>query len=150
MLREFRTNCAAAPQADLKANVAMKTGMGVVKDEATGKVKFPADATAENIFVVQKAPIATGVYASKTNFSDYFEQFHDIEADEPVVATHYLVDDVFGTDQFAATITAETPAGYAEVGADGKWKIADAATRYYFTGLVSDNGHALARIRVVE
>lgn len=150
MLREFRTNCAAAPQANLKADVAMKTGMGVIKDEATGKVKLPTSATAKGIFVVQKAPVATGIYAGQTNFSDYFEQFHNVEKDEPVVATYFLTDDVFGTDQYADAITASTAAGYVEVGTDGKWKTASGATRYYFTGLVNDNGHTLARIRVVE
>lgn len=150
MLRELRTNCAAAPQADLKANVAMVTGMGVVKDEATGTLKLPASATAENIYVVQKAPVATGIYAGQTNFSDYFEQFVNVEKGELAVAYYFLPDDVFATDQYATAIKASTPAGYVEVGTDGKWKTASGATRYYFTGLVNDNGHMLARIKVVE
>ena len=152
MLREFRVNGADAPAAYFKADVELKTGMGVVKDYATGLAKLPTAATAEGIFLVAKQPIATGVYAG-TDQSDYFEEYNTVAKDGCVVLYSYRDDSAFGTDQYddteftAATLTAPV---YVEVGTDGKWTTASGTSKYLATKIYDDAGHDLLHIEVVE
>ena len=151
MLREFRVNCADAPAADFKAEVELKTGMGVVKDYAKKTLKLPDAATAKNIFIVQKVPMPEGIEASRVNFSDYEEAFNTVAVGEGAVAYSYRPDSAFGTDQFdTETVKKENANKSVEVGEDGKWKISESDTKYVFTGLYNDAGHVLARIEVVE
>lgn len=151
MLREFRVNCADAPAADFKADVELKTGMGVVKDYATKTLKLPDEGTATGIFVVQKVPFATGIEASRVNYSDYDEAFNTVAKGEGAVAYSYRPDSAFGTDQFdAEKLKNETANSKAAVGADGKWTSTEGDSKYIFTGLYNDCGHVLARIEVVE
>lgn len=153
MLREFRVNGADAPAADYIANVALKTGMGVVKDYATGKAKLPTAATAEGIFLVAKQPIATGVYAGSDQ-SDYFEEYNTIAKDDRVVLYSYRDDSAFGTDQYDTTgITSSTTFPIrVNVGTNGKWAActSSATSKYVATGLYNDAGHTLLRIEVAD
>ncbi len=151
MLREFRVNCADAPAADFKAEVELKTGMGVVKDYAKKTLKLPTAATDKNIFVVQKVPVPEGVEASRVNFSDYEDAFNTVAAGEGAVAYSYRPDSAFGTDQFdASTVKTENAGKCVNVGTDGKWVVSSTDTKYIFTGMYNDAGHVLARIEVVE
>lgn len=150
MLREFRVNGADAPAAYFKADVELKTGMGVVKDYATGLAKLPTAATAEGIFLVAKQPIATGIYAG-ADLSDYFEEYNTVKEGECVVLYSYRDDSAFGTDQYDATefATLTTPVAV-EVGTDGKWTTASGDSKYLATKIYDDAGHALLHIEVVE
>ena len=149
MLRELRSNCAEAPDATYAAAVELHTGMGVIKDRATGTLKLPTAATDSGIFVVQKMPIPTGVNTAYENLSDYTDEFNTVAEGERCVAYKYLVDDVFATDQYATALS--TP-GYVKVGTDGKWAAVSSGTsKFYFTGLIKDGlYHTLARIEVVD
>ncbi len=154
MLREFRVNGADAPAANYVANVELKTGMGVVKDYATGKAKLPASATAEGIFLVAKQPIATGIYAG-TDQSDYFDEYNTVAKDDTVVLYSYRDDSAFGTDQYDSAIVDSTFSGgpvRVNVGTNGKWAVAisSATSKYLATGLYDDAGHTLLRIEVVD
>jgi len=152
MLREFRVNGADAPAAYFKADVELKTGMGVVKDYATGLAKLPTAATAEGIFLVAKQPIATGIYAG-ADLSDYFEEYNTVPKGDCVVLYSYRDDSAFGTDQYDdtefTTSTLTSPV-YVEVGTDGKWTTASGNSKYLATKIYDDAGHALLHIEVVE
>lgn len=149
MLREFRVNGADAPAAYFKADVELKTGMGVVKDYATGLAKLPTAATADGIFLVAKQPIATGVYAG-VDLSDYFEEYNTVAKGDTVVLYSYRDDSAFGTDQYAAALASISAPTYVAVGTDGKWASASGASKYLATGLYDDAGHTLLRIEVVD
>ena len=157
MLREFRVNGADAPAAYFVADTDLKTGMGVVKDYANGLAKLPTSATADDIFLVAKAPIATGVYAG-TDQSDYFEEYNTVAEGDCVVLYSYRDDSAFGTDQYAAALgTALAASGatptYVSVGTDGKWVATSGSgntSKYLATGLYDDAGHTLVRIEVLD
>ena len=149
MLREFRVNGADAPAAYFKADVELQTGMGVVKDYANGLAKLPDAATSEGIFLVAKQPIATGMYAGM-DLSDYFEEYNTVAAGDTVVLYSYRDDSAFGTDQYDDGLASITTATYVEVGTDGKWASATAASKYLATGLYDDAGHTLLRIEVLD
>lgn len=153
MLREFRVNCADAPAADFKADVELKTGMGVIKDYATKTLKLPTEVTTANIFLVQKVPVIEGIDAARVNYSDYENAFNTVAKGEGAVAYSYRPDSAFGTDQFdTANLTAANANKGVAVGTDGKWTLAgdNVTSKYLFTGLYTDCGHTLARIEVVE
>ena len=151
MLREFRVNSADAPSAMFKANVALKTGMGVIKDYANGLAKLPTATTADGIFLVSKMPYPTGKDAAIEDFSDYYEPFNTVAQDELVVLYSYRDDSAFGTDQYdTSALTAAAAPLYVAVGTDGKWTTATGNSKYLFTKLYDDAGHTLAHIEVVE
>lgn len=155
MLREFRVNYADAPSAMFKAGTELKTGMGVVKNYVDGTLELPSSATAEGIFLVYKMPYPTGRDAAFDDFSDYYEPFHTVDEGEFAVAYSYDGDSAFGTDQYAATITAASLAAgpkYVAVGTDGKWDIAASGenSKYLATKIYDDAGHALLHVEVVD
>lgn len=152
MLREFRVNGADAPAAYFVADTDLKTGMGVVKNYADGTAELPSAATADGIFLVAKAPIATGVYAG-TDQSDYFDEYNTVAEGDCVVLYSFRDDSAFGTDQYDnAEFTAETlttPVAV-EVGTDGKWTTASGTSKYLATKIYDDAGHPLLHIEVIE
>lgn len=154
MLREFRVNGADAPAAYFVADTALKTGMGVQKDYGAGKAVLPTAATADGIFLVAKAPIATGIYAG-TDQSDYFDEYNTVAEGDTVVLYSYREDSAFGTDQFADTLktaltTDDASPIYVAVGTDGKWAAAAGTSKYLATGMYDDAGHELVHIEVIE
>lgn len=151
MLREFRVNGADAPSAMFQAAVELKTGMAVVKNYVDGTLELPSEATAEGLFLVQKAPILTGRDAALTDVSDYYEPLNTVEAEEFAVAYSYRDDSAFGTDQYdAASLTDDAAPCRVAAGTDGKWTKATGASKYLFVGLYNDAGHILAQIEVTE
>lgn len=153
MLRDIIVNAGINVDATYTAAADMKTGMGVVKDSATGKVSFPSAATGENVVFIQKDKIPTGANAARKNFSDYEEEFNTVKAGDKVVCYAYPNDNDFATDQFDATSLVSSAAKKAVVvGTDGKLTLATstAKSRYQFIGLITDNGHTLARIHVLD
>ncbi|MEG0898437.1 MAG: hypothetical protein RSF40_01845 [Oscillospiraceae bacterium] len=127
----------------------MKTGMGVIKDRATKEVKFPAAATADDIYIVNKARIPTGINCARTDMSDYDDNFVKVASGEFVKLETYTNPESFGTDAKGATAT---KGKVLAVGVDGLW--ADAATtvasKYLYADDYVDNGHTLMKIDVLD
>lgn len=148
MLREFQTILDKNVDSTYKAEVAMKTGMGVLKDFANKTAEFPAAETAEGIFLVDKERVPTGTDCARGDMSDYDKAFTDVAANEFVKLPTYVAGEAFGTDQFVSA--GLTAGNRVAVGTDGKWKKAGASisSRYVYTGIHSDAGNTLARIEV--
>ena len=154
MLRDIIVNGQDAAIADFKIGTAAATGMGVVVDsEANKTVKLPAAETATDVFVLQKAHVPTGLNCAKEIFSDYDPEFNTFAANDYVVLNKYYVGEYFATDAYASGLLATDAGKKLSVGTDGKWKVATASTvtsKYVFCGFVTDNGHQLAKVKVVE
>lgn len=146
MLRELQVQEFRPIPAQYKAAEDMVVGMGVVIDG--DEVKFPTDATATNVFVVDKEREATGANAGLTQFSDYFADFMTIKEGEFVKLHAYAVPDRFAVDQVDDGVDEETT--YLAVGTDGKWAESATATKFAYRGEYNDAGHKLALIEVVE
>ena len=150
MLRELQTNLNKATNAMFKAEVAMVTGMGVVKDYTDKTVGFPSAETADNIFFVNKERIPTGINAGRGDMSDYDTNFTSIAEDEPVKLITPEVGERYAVDQYVATGLAV--GNVMSVGTDGKWEKATASTvlsPYIYDGTYTDNGRTLAIIEVI-
>lgn len=153
MLRDLIVNGQDAAIAGYKVAAAAATGMGVViSDEATKTVAFPGSATATDIFVLYKSKVPTGINCAKTEFSDYDPEFNTFEAGEQCILRKYDIGERFAVDAYASGLVAGDAGKKVNVGTDGKWAVAgaNATSKYVFLGFVTDNGHQLARIKVVE
>lgn len=153
MLRDLIVNAQDAAIAGFTTESAAATGMGVViTSEADKTVDLPSAETAVDVLVLQKARVPEGLNCAKTEFSDYDPDFNTFAAGEQVILYKYYVGERFATDAYASGLTDSDAGKKLAVGTDGKWKVAGAnvASKYEFIGLVNDNGHTLARIKVVE
>ena len=149
MLRSIIEHGGKSAKANIKAGVALATGMGVVLDGTTAKL--PTEATAADIYVVNKARTLTGTDAAIVEASDYLESFNKVAVDEYLVAENFDFGEEFATDQYdTSTVTAENKGKRIEVGADGKWTIGTSVSKYVFVDFYTDNGHTLARIAVSD
>ena len=151
MLRDFQNTLNKPVDSMYKAEVAMNTGMGVVKDYANKTVGFPEAETADGIYLVNKERVPVGTDTARGDMSDYDKAFTEVKAGEFIKLQSYdNQNEAFGTDQYLAT---DLDSGVrVAVGTDGKWKKATAtvASRFVFTNTYSDAGHTLARIEVVN
>lgn len=102
-----------------KAKEAMVAGMGAVKDYATGEFKFPASATAQDIYFVTKDMQPIGIQTVYGDVSEYDCQ--DIKAGEFGLLVAGKKGEKFFTDQIADGITT---GARVEVGTDGKFTVA--------------------------
>lgn len=151
MLRDLEVHEILAVDATFKASTELKTGMGVVRNWKTGKASKPAALTSADLVFVQKDRRPTGLNTARTEFSDYEPEFNTVAEDELFVAYVYPANTLFGTDQYdAEALTADTDPTYVAVGTDGKFTTATAASIYQFVGIMNDNGHSLAKIRVCD
>lgn len=150
MLREFKAGIGKVVHADYKAKVAMKTGMAVVIDEATKEAKFPTAATADGLYFVDKERVATGYNTARGDMSDYDDNFVTVAAGEFVKLKSFREDAVLGVDSKGAT--APTAGKVVMAGTDGKLvdATADVASRYLYLGDVTDNGHELMKIKILD
>ena len=151
MLRDLIVNAQDAAIAGYTVTTAAATGMGVViTDEDEKTVGLPEAETAVDVFVLQKAKVPEGLNCARTDFSDYDPDFNTFAADEQVVLHKYDIGERFAVDAFAAALTDSDKGKKVAVGTDGKWKVATGASKYVFYGMMNDNGHTLAKIKVVE
>lgn len=151
MLRDLIVNAQDAAIAGYTVTTAAATGMGVViTDEDEKTVGLPEAETAVDVFVLQKARVPEGLNCARTDFSDYDPDFNTFAADEQVVLHKYDIGERFAVDAFAAALTDSDKGKKVAVGTDGKWKVATGASKYVFYGMMNDNGHTLAKIKVVE
>jgi len=153
MLRIMRDHDQKSADATYKANAACTTGVAVVKDYANKLAKFPAEATADNIFFVQKERYATGVKAGYTDLSDYDTVFTSVASGEFVVLYSFDYDEVFATDAFTGSTLVDADIGKTVVANTSGLltpATSTATSKYLFEGWFTDNGHKLAKIRVLD
>lgn len=153
MLRDLMVNEGLIADATFKADVGMTTGMAVVKNHTNGTADFAAAETADNLYFVQKARIPTGIETALTEFSDWDTAFTGVKEGEPIVLYKYPAGSLFGTDAYAAALTDSDKGKVLSVGTDGKLIKATASTVksvYKFLGLYTENGHALAKVEVLD
>lgn len=153
MLRDLIVNGQDAAIAGYHIGTAAATGMGVViSDESTKTVAFPESATATDVFLLYKSKVPEGLECAKTEFSDYDAQLNTFVSGEQVILRKYDIGERFATDAYASGLLATDAGSKVNVGTDGKWAkgASGAASKYVFLGFVMDNGHQLARIKVVE
>ena len=153
MLRIIRDHDQKSADATYTANAACVTGMAVVKDTANKLAKFPSAATAENLFFVQKERYASGVNAAYTNLSDYDTAFTNVASGEFVVLYSFDYDEVFATDAFTGSTLVDADIGKTLVANTSGLltpATSTATSKYYFEGWFTDNGHKLAKIRVLD
>lgn len=151
MIRELMVNGAKNIPANYAAKVAMVTGMGVQIDAKNAQVILPAALTADNLYMVAHEFVPEGLYASITNFDDYDEMVTEIKAGAFVKLIPMYPGELYGTDQYKAADIADKNIGKTlAVGADGKWQLATAASRYLLEGIMADGTHNLAMIRVLD
>lgn len=149
MLRSIIEHGGKSAKANIKAGAVLATGMGVVLDGTTAKL--PTKATAEDIYVVNKARTLTGKDANLVEASDYLESFNKVAVDEYLVAENFDFGEEFATDQYnVETVKAENKGKRVEVGTDGKWTVGTSTSKYVFVDFYADNGHTLARIAVSD
>ena len=148
MLRELQTETGKVYDATNKAAVAMVVGMGVVKDYANGKVKFPAAVTDAGIYFVTKEKRAEGIYAGLGEFSDYDDMFMKIKADEFVKLVPTKGSERYATDQVTATGLAKGT--YLALGTDGKFAKSTDPTKIVYGGTKVIDTHTLHVIEFVD
>lgn len=146
MLRELQVIGNKNVDAMYKAGAAMETGMGVVKSFADKTVDFPAAAASTNIFFVEKERVPTGLNAAKKDMSDYDDNFVKIAEGEMVELIAPVTGERYAVEAYVKTELSE--GDFLEVGTDGKWKKAAAATKFIYGGEYADNGHTLAIIEI--
>jgi hypothetical protein len=142
MLRELQTVVGKNVDAMYKADVAMVTGMAVVKNFTDKTADMPAAATVDGFFFVTKERIPTGVNCARGDMSDYDVNFTDIAVGEPVKLVTPVVGERYGVDQFVATGLVE--GNSLMVGVDGKFAKATVASKVIYGGTYVENGHTLA------
>ena len=152
MIRELMVNVAKNVPANYSAAAAMVTGMGVTIDFATGTLALPSAETAEGIHFLEKERTVEGIYASLTDFDDYFEQFVNVKEGEFAEAIPAYAGEMYGTDQYDTSVKAEAIGKRLAVGADGKWKVAstNVESRFILAGMQTDGTHTLAMIAVTD
>lgn len=150
MLRNLQIKSGKPVYTMYKAATDMKTGMGVVINYANNTVEFPAADTADNIFIVDKERIPTGINASRGDLSDYEEEFVTIKAGDLVKIHTPEEGERRAVDQFVAT--GLTAGSTMVVGTDGIWKKAGtgAKSSYVYAGIHNDNGYELAILSIVK
>ncbi|MFA6832560.1 MAG: hypothetical protein WCR36_09895 [Bacteroidaceae bacterium] len=141
MLRELQTAKDKNIDAMYKADVAMVTGMAVVKNMADKTADMPAAATVDGIFLVNKERIPTGINTARTDMSDYDDDFCNIKVGEPVKLIPMYVGERYATD--ACVATGLTVGDALMVGVDGKFAKATKASTLIYGGTFNDAGHTL-------
>ena len=150
MLRELINHGGKAAETTYAAASALKTGMGVVKN-IDGTCSIPSSPTSKNIFLVDKERVPTGINAGKTYLSDYEAEFNTVAEDELVKLNEYAFGEKFATSEFAGALQDSDKGKTLEVGTDGKWAVATAASIYRFEGFYMDAAtHKLAKIAVLK
>jgi hypothetical protein len=150
MLRNFQPSLNRPVDTMNKAEVDMKTGMGVVKDMSEKLIKLPAAEIGMGVFFLDQERIPIGINALRTDMSDYHSDFVDVKEGSFAKLEKGLPGDRFGTDQYVAT--GLSVGNYLSVGTDGKWMKAteDLNSVYLYGGTFSDNGNTLAIIEVTD
>ena len=153
MLRCLRDHDQKSADATYKANAACVTGMAVIKDFANKLAKFPTAATGDNLFFVQKERYATGINAAYTDLSDYDTIYTNVAQGEFVVLYSFDYDEVFATDAFTGSTLVDADIGKTVVANTSGLltpATSTATSKYLFEGWYMDNGHKLAKIRVLD
>lgn len=146
MLRELQTIANKNVDTMYKADVAMVTGMAVVKNFADKTADMPTAATVEGFYFVNKERVPIGINCAKTDMSDYEEDFTAIKTGEPVKLITPMIGERYAVDQYVAT--GLTVGNSLMVGTDGKFVKATVASRIIYGGTFDDAGHTLAIVEI--
>lgn len=148
MLRELQTIVGKNADAMLTADVAMVRGMGVQK--VGTEAILPIATTCDNIFLVTKETIPTGLLSIQGELSEYTDEFEDIAVGEHVVLIKPMVGERYATNQFATTKPKINE--YLIVGTDGMFVKATSTqvSRFLCKGDYDDAGHACIMFEVIE
>ena len=151
MLRRLQSVSGKNIDTQMKANVAMVTGMLVQKDVTNMKAIMPA--TQINLFLVNKDVQPNGLMAYEGEVSDYDTRLTTIALGDYVQLEKPMIGERFATDQYVATSLVVD--GYAEVSvaADatlGKLIYKSSASAFRYLGTVVEGTHTLAMFEVLE
>ena len=150
MVRELQVNVAKNIPTTFVAKNQMTTGMGAQIDLAAGQAIFPAAASADNIYMVEREREVSGLKASLTDIDDYDTDFVTVPANSLVKLIPMYPGERYATDQYDEAVNDEGNIGKAiVVGTDGKWEMAaSGSSRFTYGGIHQDGIHALAIIVV--
>lgn len=146
MLRELQTINGKNVDAMYKTDIELVTGMAVVKNFSDKTVDFPAAATVEGFYLVNKQRVPTGLNCARGDMSDYDIDFTNIKVGEFVDLVTPMIGERYAVDQFTAAGLAVGNA--LMVGVDGKFAKATKPSRFIYGGTYDDAGHTLAIVEV--
>lgn len=151
MLRRLQTVSGKNIDVQMKADVAMTRGMVVQKNFANGEAIMPASQA--GLYFVDRDVQPTGLMAYEGEISDYDTRLETIAIGDFVQLEKPVVGERYATDQFVADNL--VVGGYMDVStaADatlGKLIHSADASKFMYAGTMSDNGHTLAIVEIVE
>src|SRR5690606_8700553 len=126
-------------------------GRLVTADYESGTFSNAATPT-DDLYVLDKEQIPSGVNVVFNYVSDYDAQFEDVKQGEYGILIKHVAGERFSTDQFVAGVYAEGDYLTCASGADaGKFTkaAADTKTKFKYAGTVTENGHELIKVQVV-
>ena len=144
MLRNRIVNGQKASDATYVAHADLVRGMAVVKGTA-GKTAFVSATTDENVFLVDRDNIPSGVECAYTDRPD--KEFDAIKSGEALILRAYVAGESFYTNQYGDGVTADGTA----VGVDknGKWVAHSTGKKYVSRGVVSVAGEQMLAVEVI-
>jgi len=126
-------------------------GRLVVADYETGTFSNAATPT-DDVYVLDKEQIPSGVNVVFNYMSDYDPQFENVKQGEYGILIKHAAGERFSTDQFVTDTYSEGDYLTCASGADaGKFTKAASGTttKFKFVGTVVENGHELIKVQVV-
>ena len=151
MLRRLQTVSGKNIDVQMKADVAMKRGMVVQKNFTNTEAVMPASQA--GLYFVDRDVQPTGLMAYEGEISDYDTRLETIAVGDFVQLEKPVVGERYATDQYVADNL--VVGGYMDVStaADatlGKLIHSADASKFMYCGTMSDNGHTLAIVEIVE
>ena len=151
MLRELQVTKDKPANSMYKAGEKeIKTGMAVVKNEATKTFEFASVETAAELVFVDKERVPRGFNAARGDMSDYDADFTTLVEGDFGKLINYLPGERFATDAY---VEAGIATGV-RLSANAAGKIVKAATnvesKYVCGGFYTDNGHKLVIVEVSD
>lgn len=156
MLKDSAVQSGIPARSDFKITVNAKTGQGVVISNYAAKtVDFPSAATDDDIYLVDKERIPTGINTAYTQYPDSFDEFNTVVNGDFVKLRKYPAGSEFNTTEVANVNAMANAVGkYMLVDTNGNWDFtansgAD-ASKYTFTGTANAGSTVLYNIMVGE
>ena len=142
MLRNKINNLHKGVDAMYKASVDLQRGMGVVKS-SNYLARFISAAGYKGIYIVDKEPIDSGIWAAMEIRPDYSTTYETVSAGECCVLVPYVKGEQFATDQVSGTLEA---GDYVQWGTDGLAVATEDETPFICRGTELDSGKTTLHI----
>lgn len=125
-------------------------GRLVTVDYVNGTFANAATPT-EDLYVLDKEQIPSGINVVYTYLSDYDAQFENVLEGELGLVIKHVAGERFSTSEFVAGTYAEGDYLTSATGDDaGKFtKLATGTSKFKYAGTVTENGHELIKVQVV-